>query len=288
VKRCCADGPPTDGTVAAMLRGAILKFDQTEAAAYEKANIGIQGGWPHSSGSTAVCTIVTPTAFVVANVGDSRLVLFRGAAVIPFATVDHKPTHRAEKRRVKQAGGRVMLGRVNGVLAMTRALGNFEQKNPRKCQEDQVISPCPEITVLKRSATDEALVIASDGLWDVMTVEGVGEFVRPRLPAVCGGDGADVCEALTRACLSQGSKDNVSAMIVAFDLAADDTTDDDDGECAVLDVLVSEHHTRLDAANTATSTLSAFVAALIVQLAVITSRAGALTQSAAMQGANSS
>jgi serine/threonine protein phosphatase PrpC len=70
-----------------------------------------------------------------------------------------------------------MLGRVNGVLAMTRALGNFEQKNPQRRPEDQVISPCPDVTILPRGAGDEALIIASDGVWDVMSIHDAASYV---------------------------------------------------------------------------------------------------------------
>lgn len=80
------------------------------------------------SGSTAVCTLISPTHFYIANCGDSRAVLCRnGEAAV--CTMDHKPTVAAEKKRIQDAGGSVMIHRVNGSLAVSRALGDFEYKS---------------------------------------------------------------------------------------------------------------------------------------------------------------
>lgn len=284
VQRQCNEGPPTDAAVGAALRGAILRFDRSEAVAYEREYAGVEG-WPHSSGSTAVIAIITPTAYVVANVGDSRLALYRPAAAPPFATADHKPTDPAEKARVKRAGGRVMLGRVNGVLAMTRALGNFEQKNPDKPQEAQVISPCPDITVLPRAPSDAAMVLASDGVWDVMTVPDVGDYLLPRLDAAKAGDSPAVCSGLLRAALAHGSKDNLSAVVVCLnthlpDGTAGENASDEAGGGAgppTFDPTLVSWHGRVDAAATVLCTLAAEVDALRFRLSAIVEHAVTLS-----------
>ena len=45
-----------------------------------------------------------------------------------FSSEDHKPMNDGEKRRIEEAGGRVMIQRINGSLAVSRALGDFEYK----------------------------------------------------------------------------------------------------------------------------------------------------------------
>lgn len=80
------------------------------------------------SGSTAVSTLISPTHFYIANCGDSRAVLCRNG-VAAVCTMDHKPTVAAEKKRIQDAGGSVMIHRVNGSLAVSRALGDFEYKS---------------------------------------------------------------------------------------------------------------------------------------------------------------
>lgn len=71
------------------------------------------------SGSTAVCVLVSPKHIFFANCGDSRALLIRDGKV-SFSTVDHKPANPVEKERIQNAGGSVMIQRVNGSLAVSR------------------------------------------------------------------------------------------------------------------------------------------------------------------------
>ena len=80
------------------------------------------------SGSTAVCCLISPTHFYIANCGDSRAVLCRNGVPAVY-TQDHKPSVPAEKKRIQEAGGSVMIHRVNGTLAVSRALGDFDYKS---------------------------------------------------------------------------------------------------------------------------------------------------------------
>lgn len=79
------------------------------------------------SGSTAVCCLISPTHYYFANCGDSRAVLSSKGKSI-FATQDHKPVNPEEKERILRAGGNVMIQRVNGSLAVSRALGDYQYK----------------------------------------------------------------------------------------------------------------------------------------------------------------
>ena len=133
------------------------------------------------SGSTVVCVLISPKHIYFANCGDSRVVLSRSGK-LAFSTQDHKPINPIEKERIQNAGGSVMIQRVNGSLAVSRALGDFEYKNvANKGQCEQLVSPEPEIFVEDRSADDEFLVLACDGVWDVMSNEELCDFVRNRM-----------------------------------------------------------------------------------------------------------
>lgn len=134
------------------------------------------------SGSTAVCTLISPQFVYIANCGDSRAVLCRDGRPT-FSTQDHKPIIPAEKERIQKAGGSVMIQRVNGSLAVSRALGDYEYKNVEgKGPCEQLVSPEPEIFVEKRdNDKDEFLVLACDGVWDVMSNEDLCDFIRSRL-----------------------------------------------------------------------------------------------------------
>ncbi|KAL2623701.1 hypothetical protein R1flu_003906 [Riccia fluitans] len=127
---------------------------------------------PETVGSTAVVAVVGSSQIIVANCGDSRAVLSRGGRAIPLSR-DHKPEREDEMARVEAAGGRVIFWngyRVLGVLAMSRAIGDRYLK-------PYVIAE-PEVTCTQRSEEDECLILASDGLWDVLSNELVCEIAR--------------------------------------------------------------------------------------------------------------
>ena len=134
------------------------------------------------SGSTAIVVIVTKTHIVFANCGDSRALLSRNGGQIAFATADHKPYNDGERLRIEKAGGSVIIQRVNGSLAVSRALGDFDYKRVEGLPAtEQLVSAEPELTCVERSPDDEFLVLACDGIWDVMSNQEVVDFVRYRL-----------------------------------------------------------------------------------------------------------
>ncbi|KHN07593.1 Protein phosphatase 2C 37 [Glycine soja] len=136
----------------------------------------------------AVVAVVTPDKIVVSNCGDSRAVLCRNGVAIPLSS-DHKPDRPDELLRVQSKGGRVIYWdgpRVLGVLAMSRAIGDNYLK-------PYVISE-PEVMVTERTEEDECLILASDGLWDVVSNETACGVVRMCLKAQKppGSPGSDV------------------------------------------------------------------------------------------------
>ncbi|CAA2967703.1 protein phosphatase 2C 37-like [Olea europaea var. sylvestris] len=186
---------------------------------------------PHCDavGSTAVVAAVTPDKIIVSNCGDSRAVLCRNGVAIPLST-DHKPDRPDELDRINQAGGRVIFWdgpRVLGVLAMSRAIGDNYLK--------PYVIPEPDVTITERTADDECLILASDGLWDVVTNEvacGVARMClrsrKPSYPSQSPGNETTVTAAgessdkacsdasilLTKLALARHSSDNVSVVVV--------------------------------------------------------------------------
>ncbi|XP_015120316.1 protein phosphatase 1B isoform X2 [Diachasma alloeum] len=170
------------------------------------------------SGSTAVCAFISPKHIYIANCGDSRAVLCSSGNPV-FATRDHKPVLPAEKERIQAAGGSVMVQRVNGSLAVSRALGDYEYKNVEgRGPCEQLVSPEPEIFVRDRDAQhDEFLVLACDGIWDVMTNEDLCDFIYSRL--LLTDDLEAVTNQVIDTCLYKGSRDNMSIVLVTFPAA---------------------------------------------------------------------
>ncbi|KAL9335687.1 hypothetical protein Peur_072868 [Populus x canadensis] len=177
-------------------------------------------------GSTAVVAVLSPEHIIVANCGDSRAVLSRGGRAIPLSA-DHKPDRSDELARIEAAGGRVIFlngARVEGILAMSRAIGDKYLK--------PVVIAEPEITFTKREPEDECLILASDGLWDVLSSDLACQVARECLreknpPAKARpqieeeGAGALypsrsmlAAALLTRLALGRRSADNISVIVV--------------------------------------------------------------------------
>jgi len=166
------------------------------------------------SGSTVVTLFMTPTHFIIGNVGDSRAVLVSDNKV-RFATEDHKPSGAAELERIKKAGGFVEMGRVCGNLAVSRALGDYEYKDrPDLGPEDQKISANADMKVLPRMDKDNFFVMACDGIWDVMSNEQIRVFVD--FYHRRGYSSSAIAEAVLDHCLDAGSRDNMSALVIVL------------------------------------------------------------------------
>ena len=157
------------------------------------------------SGSTAVSALISSTHIFMANCGDSRAVLSRAGSAF-FSTADHKPVNPQEKERIVRAGGSVLIQRVNGSLAVSRALGDYEYKQVEgKGPCEQLVSPEPEITVIERDAlADEFLCLACDGIWDVLNNAELCDFVRHMLTV--HSDVQQICSAVIDVCLHKVSQ----------------------------------------------------------------------------------
>jgi protein phosphatase PTC1 len=123
-------------------------------------------------------------------------------------TYDHKGSDPAEKQRIRAAGGFVLNERVNGMLAITRALGDAELKS--------YVSGNPytaEITIDK--SYDSFLVVACDGLWDVVSDQACCDYITAKLnrndinPNI-------IAEELVDLAIREGSADNISIIVVLF------------------------------------------------------------------------
>jgi serine/threonine protein phosphatase PrpC len=131
-----------------------------------------------TSGCTAVTAIVTPKYIVCSNAGDSRCVLGTGG-IAKGLSEDHKPSDDLERKRIENAGGSVQWKRVDGDLAVSRAFGDFQFKARTDLSPAlQKVSCYPDIVVHERKPEDDVLLLACDGLWDVMTNNEAIDLVR--------------------------------------------------------------------------------------------------------------
>ncbi|XP_074558837.1 putative protein phosphatase 2C 41 isoform X3 [Curcuma longa] len=173
--------------------------------AYEKTDKAILSRSPDlgRGGSTAVTAIlIDGRKLWIANVGDSRAVLAKGGDAIQL-TVDHEPN--TERGSIENRGGFVSnmpgdVPRVNGQLAVSRAFGDKSLKSH--------LSSDPDIRSEDVTADSDLLILASDGLWKVMSNEEAVDLARKYK------DPQAAARLLTTEAVNRVSKDDISCIVV--------------------------------------------------------------------------
>lgn len=179
---------------------------------YEDINNVLDKDRCKNQGSTAITALIIgdniDRTLFIANTGDSRAVLsHEGVAMV--LSQDHKPDRPDEYERITKAGGVVInfgVPRVQGVLALSRAMGDFELNPYVICE--------PEITTRKLLNGDNFLILACDGVWDVLSNQEAVDIVDQELR---NSDNAQVAaQKLVKAAYDAGSTDNISAIVIPF------------------------------------------------------------------------
>ncbi|KAL9359087.1 hypothetical protein Peur_047210 [Populus x canadensis] len=156
------------------------------------------------AGSTASTAVLLGDRLLVANVGDSRVVACRAGSAIPLS-IDHKPDRSDERQRIEEAGGFVVWAgtwRVGGVLAVSRAFGD-------KLLKPYVVAE-PEIQEEEIDGV-EFIIVASDGLWNVLTNKDAVALVQDITDAEAAS------RKLIQEAYARGSTDNITCVVVRFD-----------------------------------------------------------------------
>jgi len=192
----------------------LQKFEQAEKGQEFQAD---------NVGCTANAVLVRPGEVICANSGDSRAVMCRAGIQVELS-FDHKPASDIEKTRIEAAGGYLKDtpggARVNGNLNLSRAIGDLEYKKREDLPaEEQIICSTPDVLIKELTPEDEFIIVACDGVWDVMTNQQACDFVRTRLMEKM--DVAQIGEEVLEECCTADPQktdglgtDNMSVVIV--------------------------------------------------------------------------
>ena len=173
-------------------------------------------GW---EGTTAtVAMILNPTSpggaiqLLIANVGDSAAALLtNGGRTSEYVSAWHRPEDPAEEDRIVRSGGYVSAeGELNGMLGVARTLGDTAHPPPH--------CAVPSIRLVALPPHESAtVVLASDGLWDVMEAEEVAQLLAAT-PAVARhrSDAGEMAQALRDEAFVRGSTDNISVVVLCL------------------------------------------------------------------------
>ena len=134
-----------------------------------------------SKGCTANIIMIKDKEIFCANAGDSRCVLASEGKAFDLS-VDHKPDNEIERNRIIKSGSEIVDGRVDGNLNLSRSLGYLKHKQKAGLTpEEQPITCAPDLTRRTIKPTDDFIVMAWDGIWEVKSSQDIVDFIYERI-----------------------------------------------------------------------------------------------------------
>lgn len=154
-------------------------------------------------GNTATIVYINGKMLYWANVGDSKCILVSKKGGVTALTKDDKCTDESEVQRIKAIGGRIINNRVDGCLAITRAIGDHGLK-------DRGLICIPHLGKHFIGGNGKYCIIASDGVWDVLTHDHIRTLVNS------SQNEKQLADNVVNTSLSYGSKDNISCIVIGI------------------------------------------------------------------------
>jgi serine/threonine protein phosphatase PrpC len=153
-------------------------------------------------GTTATLVLFKDNRIYCANVGDSKAYIIYEKTYKQISS-DHKCSVEEEAERVRKMGGKISKNRVMGQLILTRTLGDLYVK------QFGVINT-PDISITDISTGVKYVILASDGVWDVIDLDTLLEMSK------AGKSVGEFCTDIVKLSISKGTKDNVSCIVISF------------------------------------------------------------------------
>ena len=153
-------------------------------------------------GNTATIIYIEYNNLFCSNVGDSSCVIiskFKAEKI----SYDHLCNDINEKKRILKIGNFLESNRLEGILNLSRSLGDFNLK------KSGLIS-LPYIRKYCLSNNDKFCIIASDGVWDVISLDLIFELSKKI--KFCN----ELCDLIINEAINRGSKDNISCIVIEF------------------------------------------------------------------------
>ena len=174
-----------------------------------------------NNGCTACVVLLVGKRLYTANLGDAEAVLAmqkpkeKVVKPLPLST-KHNPTDEAEKKRIEEAGGQVVCGRINGILAISRSFGDMDYKYPYNKSMKDFVSPIPALQMTPIGKSNPYLLITCDGLYEKMNYDDIIEVSHQAIEAHKKKDFDAVAKDIVQESLKRGSTDNHTCIVVYF------------------------------------------------------------------------
>ena len=175
----------------------------------------------YTIGCTANILIIYNNELYFANCGDTRSILLKKGEVYKMS-IDHKPELPNEYSRIRKAGCNINEGRINGLLNLSRSIGDFQFKLRKDLkQEEQAVTCNPDILFENKSDYDDFIVIGCDGVWECISNEGMNGFIYDKFK---NSNNVNLCDIISeifdRGISKNGNEengcDNMTCLIIQF------------------------------------------------------------------------
>jgi serine/threonine protein phosphatase PrpC len=172
-------------------------------------------------GTSANIMLIKDGFIYIANVGDSLSVMYKNGKAYNL-NKEHQIIIESEKDRVIKSGATISGYRINGMLNLTRALGDLKFKsNPNLKLYEQSVIAVPEITKIELTNDIDFIIMGCDGVWDCVKRQLVCDFVDKEIKENPDKKLSDILKVIFERCVSQVSgvvigTDNMSCIIVQF------------------------------------------------------------------------
>ena len=224
--------------------GMKIGIDMAEEKFLTKKAVNELGKIIDPSGSCGIMLMIQGKKCIISNIGDSRLIIFKNKEV-SFTTTDHKPDSIIEKARIELSGGKLYKiqtlipiyqngSRVNapwrvnpGQLSVSRTFGDIQAKDEKFGGNKTAIIALPDITEIELDDNYNFIVMACDGIFDVLKNEELLECIKivikeknitnfkdVNMHQLCG----DFADMIIKSALAKDSFDNVSCIVIAINL----------------------------------------------------------------------
>ena len=172
-------------------------------------------------GTTANIMLIKNGIIYIANVGDSLSVMYKNKKAYNLNR-EHQTIIESEKERVLKSGANIIGYRINGMLNLTRAIGDLQFKsNSNLKRHEQSVIAIPEITKIEDTDGIDFIIMGCDGVWDCVKRQLVCDFVDRKIKENPDKDLSDILKVIFDRCVSPVSgvllgTDNMSCMIIQF------------------------------------------------------------------------
>ena len=187
----------------------------------ENKEINMDNFIANEMGTTANIMLIKDGFIYIANVGDSLSVMYKNGKAYNL-NKEHQIKIESEKDRVIKSGATISGYRINGMLNLTRALGDLKFKsNPNLKLYEQSVIAVPEITKIELTNDIDFIIMGCNGVWDCVKRQLVCDFVDKEIKENPDKKLSDILKVIFERCVSQVSgvvigTDNMSCIIVQF------------------------------------------------------------------------